>query len=158
MIARTCGVIAGAIVFVWIVHQVNKPHGPPERLSDNQKLVIETQVRDLAFLGQLEFGQGGDPVSPPTVRYFVDDVRNIAEAKCDRARVIHHEPEWTVAVNERLAAHCFNELVYETLPHEVAHLVACPISPRWDEHGAQWENITRYLGAEPKRYHTCVQP
>lgn len=139
--------------FVWVVHWAKTP-AVSEVLTESQKRTIETRVRDLAFLGQLEYGIG-EPVPPPTISYAIREPLNMAEATCDRAEVLLHRPAWTITVNPRLGALCFDELMTETLPHEVAHLVGCPLTSHWNEHTASWENITRYLGSEPHLYHSC---
>lgn len=140
-------------VLVLLIFGMSK-HGPvPVRLTESQKRTLEQRVRDLTELGQLEYGVAEMDMKTAVVDYSPRDPLNMAESSCDREH--GRATRMQISINERLAAACFDEVMNETIPHEAAHLVMCQSSDRWPEHGPEWANIVRYLGAEPKEFHSC---
>lgn len=149
-------VLTGVFVGLLLWHKRSLP--PPVTLTAVQKTLIEQRVRDLSFLGQLEYEPGEEPLSPPVVLYAVEDPANLAESGCIHKSVARGAPVWSIRINERRAAACFEAVMRETLPHEVAHLVTCRLTENWQNHDGMWSNITRYLGAEPEQFHHCEVP
>lgn len=47
-----------------------------------------------------------------------------------------------------------DEILNETIPHEVAHIVQRQIWPNSKSHGKEWKRLMWYLGLEPTRCHT----
>jgi SprT protein len=63
--------------------------------------------------------------------------------------------EWSVNFNNVLLEENFDDMLEQTVPHEVAHLVARQISQyRITPHGAEWKRVMRGFGKDPKRCHT----
>jgi SprT protein len=65
--------------------------------------------------------------------------------------------KWEIKVNAKLATENFDEYVYQTIPHEFAHLVAYrqyggSIKP----HGKEWQEIMKFFGLKPIRCHQYV--
>lgn len=61
---------------------------------------------------------------------------------------------YVVRYNPRLLAENRDDFLTQTVPHEVAHVVTNLLfGPRAKPHGAQWQTVMRYFGAEPRRCH-----
>lgn len=62
----------------------------------------------------------------------------------------HDIPGWGVLFNVQNLFHNWDDMVNDTIPHEVAHLVC--IRMGWDKgHGPKWKRICRELGGTGKR-------
>jgi SprT protein len=62
--------------------------------------------------------------------------------------------DYVVRYNPRLLAENRDDFLTQTVPHEVAHVVTNHLfGPRSKPHGAQWQAVMRFFGAEPKRCH-----
>lgn len=62
---------------------------------------------------------------------------------------------WTLKFNPILLVENFDDMISQTVPHEVANLVArkksmCPIKP----HGNEWKSVMRAFGKQPLRCHS----
>ena len=55
--------------------------------------------------------------------------------------------------NGLLVAHTLDEMLNQTLPHELAHIIAGRMEGRKMGHGPRWRNIMRNLGLNPDRCH-----
>jgi len=67
---------------------------------------------------------------------------------------IHAARAWEVRYNPSLLAGNPSDFLAQTLPHEVAHLVAYRLyGHRIRPHGPQWQAVMAYLGAPPERCH-----
>lgn len=62
--------------------------------------------------------------------------------------------DWHIAINDKyLVAHP-DEVVRQTVPHEVAHLLTFKLYPRFRQHhGPEWKYVMRRLGLPPVRCH-----
>lgn len=67
----------------------------------------------------------------------------------------HRDGRLEIRYNLAMARQQPKDFIAETVPHEVAHLVAWLLfGDRIKPHGPQWQSVMRYLGvAEPKRCH-----
>jgi hypothetical protein len=124
------------------------------KLTAAQKRTIEQRARDLAMVGQLEYGVLDENVLVPVVDYRMENDANMAESSC--AHVNGHALYYRVSVNEHLAAKCFDDVMRYTMPHEVGHLLVCQFSEKWQQHDAVWSNAVRFLGADPQEFHRCT--
>ena len=61
---------------------------------------------------------------------------------------------WQIRYNRLLLAREPDAYLIQTVPHEVAHLVAFAIhGQRIRPHGREWQVVMRHFGAEPRRCH-----
>lgn len=61
---------------------------------------------------------------------------------------------WQVRYNAALMAREPDAFLAQTVPHEVAHLIAFALHGRGIRpHGDEWQAVMRHLGAEPTRCH-----
>lgn len=131
------------------------PDPTPTTLTPSQKATIEQRVRDLVLLGQLEYGIPERRTLVAAVDYEPLTEDNLAEAAC--SRYDNTPVSFIVSINEKMAARCFNDVMSDAIPHEVGHLIACHYTKDWAQHGAIWENATRYLGAPANVHHRCEE-
>lgn len=70
--------------------------------------------------------------------------------------------KWVIQINPVFLKNNFEDMLYETVPHELAHLATHVIYPEahkrtWNTkrrpHGAEWQSIMRSMGVEPQRTH-----
>lgn len=47
----------------------------------------------------------------------------------------------------------WDEMISDTVPHEIAHLVDYWINGKFNAHGAEWQRIMRQMGVNPSRTH-----
>lgn len=122
---------------------------PRDWLSEHQRRDIVARLHTEVLVGQLTYDM---PSAYPPAVVFTLTGRNAAEASCSID--FDDRPDWTLYVNERMAARHWDDYLAYTIPHEAAHFVLCAQrDPQWKEHGARWETVVRELGAEPRRYH-----
>lgn len=62
--------------------------------------------------------------------------------------------ERRITYNPYIAATNYQEFVYDTIPHEVAHIIQVDIDPRSQSHGELWKSIMRGMGLEANRCHS----
>jgi hypothetical protein len=148
------GVIA-IVVLLGVPALVAKIYRSDGKLTAAQKRTIEQRARDLAMVGQLEYGVLDGNVLVPVVDYRMENAANMAESSC--MHVNGHALYYRISVNERLAAKCFDDVMRYTMPHEVGHLLVCQFSEKWQQHDAEWSNAVRFLGADPQEFHKCTQ-
>jgi SprT protein len=60
--------------------------------------------------------------------------------------------QWRIQLNEQLCKENLENFINETVPHEVAHLVAYKVFGD-DGHGDGWRSVMRALGLNPTRCH-----
>jgi SprT protein len=60
----------------------------------------------------------------------------------------------TVNFNTYMLQNNFAAFLSDTVPHEVAHIVAGHINPRDRAHGTTWKNVMWFFGSEPNRCHS----
>ena len=80
--------------------------------------------------------------------FYYKNSRVAGEAQGDRR--IH--------INSDLLASHTEEMVKETVPHELAHCMVVQCSPGAKPHGPEWQKFMRILGCEPTRCHDMKQP
>lgn len=88
------------------------------------------------------------PIPAPEVRF---DLRGKAAGQVRMApgRV------WQIRYNPVLLAREGDAFLTQTVPHEVAHLIAFALFGRdIRPHGEEWQGVMRHLGAEPRRCHS----
>jgi SprT protein len=62
---------------------------------------------------------------------------------------------WRLRFNNVLLSENYEDMLENTVPHEVAHLVARAISPyRIKPHGNEWKAVMRAFGRKPERCHS----
>lgn len=60
---------------------------------------------------------------------------------------------WKIRYNLGLARDNYQDFIEETVPHEVAHLVADHYFEKRCKHGKEWKQIMQLFGKEPTRCH-----
>lgn len=60
--------------------------------------------------------------------------------------------QWRIQLNEQLCKENLEDFINDTVPHEVAHLVAYKVFGD-DGHGDGWRSVMRALGLNPTRCH-----
>ena len=60
--------------------------------------------------------------------------------------------QWRIQLNEQLCKENTEDFMNDTIPHEVAHLVAYKVFGD-DGHGEGWRSVMRALGLNPTRCH-----
>ena len=60
--------------------------------------------------------------------------------------------QWRIQLNEQLCKENTEDFMSDTIPHEVAHLVAYKVFGD-DGHGDGWRSVMRALGLNPSRCH-----
>ena len=69
---------------------------------------------------------------------------------------------WTIDINPVLLAENFEDMLADTVPHEMAHLITEVVYPHAHRrtygqkrrpHGAEWQSVMRVLGCNPSRTH-----
>ena len=60
--------------------------------------------------------------------------------------------QWRIQLNEQLCKENIEDFINDTIPHEVAHLVAYKVFGD-DGHGEGWRSVMRALGLNPTRCH-----
>ena len=64
-----------------------------------------------------------------------------------------------IRINRQLLAQNPTEVIEQTCPHEVAHIVAYDLyGQRAWNHGLLWQNVMRKLGKNPDRCHELITP
>ena len=62
--------------------------------------------------------------------------------------------KWLIKINMVLLTENFDDMIQNTIGHEVAHLIARSISNyRIKPHGHEWKSVMRLLGLNPTRCH-----
>ena len=90
------------------------------------------------------------------IRY---DIRGqcAGQARCRRDRISGKAFDLCLRFNKEALAKDWAHMVKETIPHEVAHLVAYARPELGaDNHNSQWERIARSLGCSGNRCHTMA--
>lgn len=87
-------------------------------------------------------------INAPRVRF---DLRGRAAGKADLDK-------WDIRINSDLLTRYPLEIIQQTVPHEVAHLIAAAWHGRFaiKAHGPEWRNVMRLFGKAPNRLHTMV--
>jgi SprT protein len=119
--------------------------------SDSGTPSLNTLMRDASRRTQdlLEHGRRHFRVRIPTpeVRF---DLRGKAAGQVRVAPGL----VWQVRYNPTLMAREPDAFLAQTIPHEVAHLIAFALHGRGIRpHGEEWQMVMRQLGAEPRRCH-----
>lgn len=87
------------------------------------------------------------PIPRPLIRF---DLRGRAAGQVR----IHETRTWEIRYNPTLLARNPEDFLAQTLPHEVAHLVAYRLFGRQIRpHGPQWRAVMGFFGAAPERCH-----
>jgi len=60
--------------------------------------------------------------------------------------------QWRIQLNEQLCKENIEDFINDTIPHEVAHLIAYKVFGD-DGHGDGWKSVMRALGLNPSRCH-----
>lgn len=69
---------------------------------------------------------------------------------------------WTIDINPILLVENFDDMLDDTVPHEMAHLITDMVYPhahkrtfgqKRSPHGSEWQSVMRVLGVEPSRTH-----
>lgn len=60
--------------------------------------------------------------------------------------------QWRIQLNEQLCKENLEDFMNDTIPHEVAHLIAYKVFGD-DGHGEGWKSVMRALGLNPTRCH-----
>jgi SprT protein len=63
-----------------------------------------------------------------------------------------------IHINSDLLNSHTEEMVKDTVPHELAHCLVHQYSPGAKPHGPEWQRFMRLLGCEPVRCHEMEQP
>lgn len=59
----------------------------------------------------------------------------------------------TVRLNPVLLLENRNQMIHQTLPHEICHLIQHYYAPRSSAHGIEWQRLMRAIGLNPHRCH-----
>lgn len=83
------------------------------------------------------------------------DVEYNINGRC-AGRAIHRNGKYTLQFNAEAIEKHWDEMVKDTIPHEVAHLVcfAAPIFGKNHDHG--WKRVCRTLGGDDSRTHDMI--
>jgi SprT protein len=88
------------------------------------------------------------------VRIAAPDVRFDLRGRAAGQIRLTPAQNWQVRYNPSLLTRNADAFIVQTVPHECAHLVAFAVYGRGIRpHGAEWQLIMRYFGAEPQRCH-----
>ena len=110
-------------------------------------LVHEAERRTATLLEQAR-RSFGTPIPTPEVRF---DLRGKAAGQLRMAE----GRAFQIRYNLALLAREPEAFLAQTIPHEVAHLVAFAIHGRGIRpHGGEWQMVMRHFGAEPRRCHS----
>ncbi len=60
---------------------------------------------------------------------------------------------WTVNLNLFYLLNEHENMIEDTIPHEIAHLIAFRVYGRIKPHGWQWQSVMRSFGLDPVRCH-----
>ena len=60
----------------------------------------------------------------------------------------------SVRFNSYMLTNNFSEFMSDTVPHELAHVVARQIDITCKPHGYTWQSVMRFFGSEPSRCHS----
>ena len=70
---------------------------------------------------------------------------------------VGHVYEYRISLHEEFLKHNLKSFLNDTIPHEIAHLVAYEKYARYDikiaGHGPEWQDIMRIMGIKPEKYH-----
>ncbi len=92
------------------------------------------------------------PLSQPQVRF---DLRGKAAGMA----LFHPRGDTVIRYNTQMLRENGQAFIEQTVPHEVAHLVARAVfGSTVRPHGAEWRSIMTLFGAEPQRCHTFDVP
>ena len=109
-------------------------------------LIREASHRTAALLEQAR-RHFGVRLPAPDVRF---DLRGKAAGQVRQAPGM----VWQVRYNAALLAREPDAFLAQTVPHEVAHLIAFAVHGRGIRpHGHEWQAVMHHLGAEPRRCH-----
>ena len=107
----------------------------------------EAERRTTALLQQSRRGFGM-PIPTPEVRF---DLRGKSAGQLRMAE----GKTWQIRYNLALLTREPEAFLAQTIPHEVAHLVAFAIHGRGIRpHGEEWQAMMRHFGVEPRRCHS----
>jgi SprT protein len=71
----------------------------------------------------------------------------------------HPRGDWIIRYNQMMLDENAQAFIEQTVPHEVAHLVARAVhGAAIRPHGAEWQSIMRFFGAKPVRCHNFALP
>jgi len=116
------------------------------------RLQARQRIAHAVELGNLAWGRNREPMRMPTCSF---DLRGQTAGQACRQQLPTGELKALhVRLNAELMATNTREMLEQTIPHEVAHLLArhyfgADISP----HGVEWQRVMRSLGVVPERTH-----
>lgn len=89
--------------------------------------------------------------------YELEDTEILFDLKGQCAgQAAHRYGEYKLRFNFEAIQKDFNDMAYDTVPHEVAHLV-CFVNPRLGKnHNRGWQKVCRALGGSAERTHDMV--
>lgn len=64
--------------------------------------------------------------------------------------------KWEIKVNKKLMMENFDQYIYQTIPHEFAHLVAYKQYGNVKSHGKEWQEVMKLFGLKSLRCHSYV--
>lgn len=92
----------------------------------------------------------GVMVEKPTIVY---DIKGTKAGQA-RSETINGKKHYTIRVNnDLLYGEHLEEMLRQTIPHEVAHIFVYQVWPGVSGHGGEWRSVMRQLGLDPKRTH-----
>lgn len=66
---------------------------------------------------------------------------------------------WVIKINPKFLAHCSDDSIQTTIPHEIAHLITYKLFPNSKQfHGPDWKSVMTKLGLLPTRCHNMLIP
>lgn len=118
---------------------------------------VLARVATMVELGNTAWAQLGKPPMPrPTVAF---DLRGRAAGEASMKQTASGLVLRHLRINADLLQKNTAEVVEQTVPHEVAHLLTWHYFGKVDPHGDEWARVMRSLGREPNRLHSMeVEP
>lgn len=121
----------------------------PQRVRARLELAVDhwiAQARQMPFATQRR-----RPIPRPQVIY---DLRGSVAGMAVSVRERPGGPEQWMRVHPELLARYPVQMIQQTVPHEIAHLVVDWYLPKASEHhGAEWRAVMQYFGRAPLAYH-----
>lgn len=65
-----------------------------------------------------------------------------------------YQHEWKISLNPILLMENLDDMINQTVPHEVAHLVAHQVFGRIKVHGREWKSVMRAFSLKSERCHS----
>lgn len=100
----------------------------------------EQKVKALLHLASQNWGK---KFKMPEIRYDLQG----------KTAGLAYEKRWLLRFNLVLFVENQEKFFNETIPHEVAHLVAGKLNAPKQMHGKEWAEVMRFFGVEPNCYH-----